>query len=122
MAAYSGPGSVLYNGIPLLEVMQMDLDYDSGNKDVDTLAKGNAGFSTGPGKAQVMLKNALPTNGPEVDWLALSMSKLEIQLTFVLAGKYTTLMGDVRNVKASSSNTGENTFDMTFHGRVVAAT
>ena len=64
---YSRPGYISIAGRVLLQVMKIDVKFDSGNKDVDTLLLQRAGHSLGPQKVSVDVSSAVPAAGIEGD-------------------------------------------------------
>jgi hypothetical protein len=120
MATYSGPGFVLYRGVPVLQASSVNFQVQTDNKDVNTLLLGRAGHSRGPKKVQVQVENAVPQAGLEVDWIGVANAQAEIALTFRVAGKTWNCVGDVREADIKSGVDNPNMLSMTFHGRIVS--
>lgn len=118
MAAYSGPGFALYNGVPILQSSSIDFDVQTDNKDVNTQLLGRSGHSPGPKKVQVNVNSAIPQGGLEFDWVAIANAQLEVPLAFKLAGTTYLMRGDVRNVKISTSVDKANEVTFEFHGSI----
>ena len=74
MALYSGPGFVLFNGVPVLQAGSITFNVETDNKDVNTLLLGRAGFSAGPKKVQASVDNAIPAIGMELDWPGIALA------------------------------------------------
>jgi len=119
MALYSGPGYITYRGVPVLQSSSITVDYDSGNKDVDTLLLGRAGHSRGSKKFTINVENPVPAAGFEVDWMALGLAQGEVELGFVLAGKTWNFVGDIRTTNLRSGVDNPNTQSFTYHARLV---
>jgi len=116
MAVYSGPGFVLYNGVPVLQASSITFNVETDNKDVNTLLLGRAGFSAGPKKVQVSVDNAIPSSGMEVDWPAVAEAQAQVSLGFSIAGKTYNATGDVRSVRVTTSVDNANAVSFEFHG------
>lgn len=124
MAVYSGPGLVLYNGVPVLQASSITYKVETDNKDVNTLALGRAGFSAGPKKVQISVDNAIPAQsdgGMEYDWPAIAEAQQQISLAFLIAGVTRNATGDVRNVDMKTSTESPNTVSFEFHGTSAGA-
>lgn len=119
MALYSGPGTVLLNGLPLLQTESMTYALDSGNKPVMTTALGYAGFSVGPTQVNIAVTNAAPTTGLEVDWDGLVASHTEVTMGFRFAGKTRMCRGDVRDLRLETGVDRPNQVSFTFHGALL---
>jgi len=121
MALYSGPGFVLYNGVPVLQAGSVTYNVETDNKDVNTLLLGRAGFSAGPKKVQISVENAIPASGMELNWPAIAEAQAQVSLGFVLAGTTYNATGDVRSVRASTSTENANGVSFEFHGTSVGS-
>ena len=122
MATYSGPGFILYNGVPVLQASSITYNVETDNKDVNTQLLGRAGFSPGPKKVQISVNSAIPASGLEYDWVAIANAQVEINLAFKLAGKTYSCSGDLRNAKLDSSVDKANEVSFEFHGTIVSTT
>ncbi len=119
MAVYSGPGYVLFEGVPVLQASNITYNVETDNKDVNTLILGRSGFSPGPKKVQVSVDNAIPAEedgGMELDWPAIAEAQLQVSLAFVIAGVTRNATGDVRGVSAKTSTESANSVSFEFHG------
>ena len=124
MAVYSGPGLVLFNGVPVLQASNIDFKVETDNKDVVTLALGRAGFSAGPKKVQASVDNAIPAQsdgGMEVDWPGIALAQQQVSLAFVIAGVTRNATGDVRSVNVKTSTESANSVSFEFHGTSVGS-
>lgn len=121
MAVYSGPGIVLYQGVPVLQATSITYNVETDNKDVNTLSLGRAGFSAGPRKVQVSVDNAIPASGMELDWPAIAEAQAEVSLGFVIAGVTRNATGDVRSVRVTTSTENANGVSFEFHGTSVGS-
>jgi hypothetical protein len=65
---------VFVNGVPLEEVTQIDVTFDSGRTEVYTQSKGLAGWAEGAKMVTIRVTSAVPVEGPEVDTWALTNS------------------------------------------------
>jgi len=122
MAVYSQPGFLLYRGRPVLQTTDIDYKQNGNNKPVMTLLLGMAGHTAGPTTIELTFNNALPADGPEVDWRAIEASKTEITIGFKMAGQTINLVGMIDSVSLSTKTEGTpNTVNVTFSGRLAAA-
>lgn len=124
MARYSGPGSVLFNGVPVLQASSITYNVETDNKDVNTLTLGRAGFSAGPKKVQVSVDNAIPAQedgGMELDWVNIALAQQQVSLSFVIAGVTRNATGDVRSVRVTTSTENANGVSFEFHGTSVGS-
>lgn len=115
---YSGPGYISYRGRPQLQSESIEMSFDSGNKDVDVLLLGRAGHSAGADKVMFSVNQAIPKAGMEVDWVAVSAAKAQIDLTFTIAGRAYNASGDVRTVKVGTTTGNPNSVSFEFHGKL----
>ena len=121
MSLYSGPGFILYSGVPVLEAGSITYNVETDNKDVNTLLLGRAGFSAGPKKVQASVDNAIPASGMELDWPAIAEAQSEVSLGFVIAGVTRNATGDVRSVRVTTSTENANGVSFEFHGTSVGS-
>lgn len=124
MPLYSGPGLVLYNGVPVLQASSINYQVETDNKDVVTLALGRSGFSAGPKKVQVSVDNAIPAQtdgGMEYNWPAIAEAQQQVSLGFVIAGVTRNATGDVRQVTVKTSTESANMVSFEFHGTSTGA-
>lgn len=122
MAAYSGPGFVLFRGRPVLQANTVSMDVQTDNKDVNTLLLGRAGHSAGSKKIQLSVNSAIPLGGLEFDWVGVANAQQEVSLAFKLANKTYNCTGDVRSVKLDTSTEKANEVSFEFHGIIVNIT
>lgn len=121
MATYSGPGFILYNGVPVLQASSITYNVETDNKDVNTLLLGRAGFSPGPKKVQASVDNAIPASGMELRWPQIAEAQAEVSLAFVIAGVTYNATGDVRSVRVTTSTENANGVSFEFHGTSVGS-
>lgn len=116
---YSGPATLLYNGVPVLQCSSVELSIDTGNKDVDTMHLGRAGHSRGPKKIMLSVKNAVPLAGYEIDWIGLANAQLEVPLGLqTTLNKVYGLIGDVRTARYGSGVDSANELSFEYHGKI----
>lgn len=117
---FSGPGYVRIAGIPDLFSENLRAEWDSGNKDVNTLIMGRAGHSRGPKGVQVSGTDAVPAD-PNVsfDWVGLCMSGVEVQIEFVVGGRSYPMIGDLRTTGIETSADAPNRASWTYHARMI---
>lgn len=120
MAAYSGPGTVLYRGRPVLQASSAEFDVQTDNKDVVTLRLGRAGHSPGARKVSLQVSNAIPLAGFEVDWVGLANAQAEVQIGFRVANKTYECTGDIRGAKVTTSTEQANAVSWEFHGIITS--
>lgn len=120
---YSGPATVYYLGLPVLEAKKVDLKFNANNKTVNTLSKGRAGHTAGPKVYELSVSNALPSTGPDVDWEELGAAQEVITLAVKFADRTYTLDGDIRDVSMSSdAEGGANEVSFSFEATLKART
>lgn len=119
MAVYSQPGFLVYRGRPALQTTDIDFKQNGNNKPVMTLLLGMAGHTAGPTTIELTFNNALPADGPEVDWRAIEAAKTEIPLGFKMAGTTINMIGMIDSVTLSTKTEGApNVVSVTFSGRL----
>jgi hypothetical protein len=109
MTVYSGPGAVEYRGRVLRQAKSLRINFETNNKDVNTLADGRAGHTPGPKLVTVDVSSAIPAEsagGLEVDFVAISQAQQEVEFTYVLAGTRYRVKGDLRSASMSSDAEG----------------
>lgn len=109
MTLYSGPGFVEYRGRVLREAKSISINFESNNKDVNTLTQGRAGHTPGPKTCTVDVSSAIPSEasgGLEVDFVALCNAQAELELTYAIAGKRYRVKGDLRSAKLNTDAEG----------------
>jgi hypothetical protein len=120
---YSGPARLTYNGVDVLQSESVELSVDTGNKDVDTMHLGRAGHSRGSKKIMLSVKNAIPIEGFEIDWISLANEGLEVQLGLRIGlTKSYGFIGDIRTARLGSGVDGTNELSFEYHGKIVAET
>lgn len=109
MSEYSGPGFVEYRGRVLREAKSIRINFESNNKDVNTLTQGRAGHTPGPKMATVDVSNAVPSEssgGLEVDYVALCNAQREVEFVYVIAGRRYRVKGDLRSASLNTDAEG----------------
>ena len=109
MTVYSPPGFIEYRGRVLREAKSIRMNFESNNKDVNTLTGGRAGHTPGPEMVTVDVASAIPnavSGGLEVDWVALSRARAEVELVYVIADKRYRVKGDLRSVSMQTDAEG----------------
>lgn len=120
---YSGPATLFYLGLPVLEATKVTLKLATNNKTVNTLSKARAGHTAGPKVYTLSVSNALPSTGPDVDWELLASEQETITLGVRFANKTYTLDGDLRDVTVESDAEGAaNSIAFEFEGTMKART
>ena len=110
---YSGPGTVLLGGQPVLQLTSATLAIDSGNSDVITLAEGWAGQSLGPNTCTISGQGPIPVDGIEIDWPGLIARGQPLSIGYVIGGKtYSTTSYITQcNFKTDRSSPNEQGFE-----------
>ena len=117
---YSGPGFITQNGLPLLQAENITFKGDPKNKPVETLLLGYAGHSAGAFSVSGDVSNAVPADGPEVDWLAVAAAQQETRLAFHLAGKVYDCVVNISGANYATGVDAANKLSFEFMGRLVA--
>jgi hypothetical protein len=118
-APYSKIGTIMADGIPLLEVGKFELGGDSNDKPIKTTAQGLAGFNDGAEECTGSLDSAIPAAGREKDYFDICMSHQDIVIACTMAGKIRTARGRLMNVKETTSVDVPNEISATFHGKYI---
>ncbi len=92
---YSGPATLFYRGLPVLEADSIRLQLATNNKPVYTGRKGYSGHTKGPKTYSLTVSNALPSTGPEVDWMGIANAQNVVELAVKFANKTYSLEGNV---------------------------
>jgi hypothetical protein len=107
---------VFVNGVPLEEVTQVDVTFDSGRTEIYTQTKGLAGWAEGAKLVTVRVTSAIPVGGPEVNtWNLCNSGEITTLQVGVGAGDYAQA-GKIINTNMSGSvnNATEHVFE--WHG------
>lgn len=105
---------VFVNGVPLEEVTQIDVTFDSGRTEVYTQTKGLAGWAEGAKMVTISVTCAIPVEGPEFDsWGATNSGEIVTIQVGVGRGDYAQA-GKVINTNLSGSvnNPTEHKFEV----------
>lgn len=121
---YAGPATLLYLGRPCLEVDSTKLSLATNNKPVFTGRKGYAGHTKGPKVYTLPVTNALPSTGPEVDWMAIAAAQEVITLGVKFATKTYTLEGQVTECDVNDGGAQGEAIKISFNftGKLVSVT
>lgn len=117
--AYSRPGFISVAGRVLLQVMKVDVNFDSGNKDVDTLLLGRAGHSLGPQKVSIDVSSAVPASGIEGDIITRLINAGTQSFAITYAGTIYNVEGDIRTAGFSSDVGNPNGTDFNVSGKLI---
>lgn len=120
---YAGPATLLYLGRPVLEADSVALSLATNNKSVFT-RKGYSGHTKGPKVYSLSVDNALPSTGPEVDWMAIGAAQDVITLAVKYANKTYTLEGQISecSTKDGGSQGEAIKISFSFTGKLVSVT
>lgn len=107
---------VFLNGVPLEEVTQVDVTFDSGRTEIYTQTKGLAGWAEGAKMVTVRVTAAVPVEGPEVDTWALNNSGEVVTIQVGVGRSDYAQSGKIINTNLSGSvnNPVEHVFE--WHG------
>jgi hypothetical protein len=117
---YSPAGYLRYLGAVLAEVSEVKVDFETNDKDVDTLVKELAGHSNGPLKWKVSFKSAIPKTGLEADFVDVAIEHRTIELVFRLGTLELTLRGRILSGSLETSVGNVNMSDAVFGGKLVS--
>lgn len=104
--AYEGTATVIINGRVQAECKKISVSLDSQDNEVNTMVKGFAGFSDGPGKATVSVESAVPKKGFEFSFARAVVEKRTVSLVYKSGGTRFQLTG--RFTKAEMNNDAES--------------
>ena len=116
---YSRPGFISIGGRTLLQSMKIDVKFDSGNKDVDTLLLGRAGHSLGPQKVSIDVSSAVPASGIEGDIITRLINAGTQSFAITYAGTIYNVEGDIRTAGFSSDVGNPNGTDFNVSGKLI---
>ncbi len=121
---YSGPATLLFLGRPVLEADSIRLQLATNNKPVYTGRKGYAGHTKGQKTHTMSVSNALPSTGPEVDWMAVANAQDVITLAVKFANKTYTLEGQVSECDYNDGGAQGEAIKLSFSftGKLVSVT
>jgi hypothetical protein len=117
---YSGPATLFYNSVPVLQAQSVRLKISTNNKSVHTLHLGRAGHSRGSKEIELTVDNAAPEEGLEVDWELLADAQEEVALGVRFAGTTYECIGDLRDVDMGSSTDDANKVSFTYSAIIVS--
>lgn len=117
--AYSRPGYISVGGRVLLQAMKIDVKFDSGNKDVDTLLLGRAGHSAGPQKVSVDVSSAVPAAGIEGDIIQRLVQAGTQSFAMTFAGTTYNIEGDIRTAGFMTDVGSPNGTDFNVSGKLL---
>lgn len=120
---YSGPATLFYLGMPVLEADSIRLQLQTNNKGVFT-RKGYSGHTKGPKVHTLSVNNALPSTGPEVDWMAIAAAQNVVTLGVKFANKTYTLEGQVSDCDYNDGGSQGEAIKLSFNftGKLVSVT
>lgn len=116
---YSRPGYISIAGRVLLQVMKIDVKFDSGNKDVDTLLLQRAGHSLGPQKVSIDVSSAVPAAGIEGDIIQRLIAAGTQSFAVTYAGTIYNVEGDIRTASFNTSVGDPNGTDFNVSGKLI---
>ena len=119
---YSRPGYISVAGRVLLQVMKIDVKFDSGNKDVDTLLLGRAGHSLGPQKVSIDVSSAVPAAGIEGDIITRLLAAGTQSFAITYAGTIYNVEGDIRTAGFNTDVGNPNGTDFNVSGKLINQT
>lgn len=93
MDQYEGVGQIFVNNRLLAEASKCTPRISSNDNEVNTMVKGFAGFSDGPGKVEITIENAVPKKGYEFDFVDAVNNKKTVTLTVISGGRRQTTTG-----------------------------
>jgi hypothetical protein len=99
--------------------MKVDVKFDSGNKDVDTLLLGRAGHSLGPQKVSIDVSSAVPAAGIEGDIITRLINAGTQSFAITFAGTIYNVEGDIRTAGFSSDVGNPNGTDFNVSGKLI---
>lgn len=116
---YSRPGYISVGGRVLLQASKIDVKFDSGNKDVDTLQLGRAGHSIGPQKVSVDVSSAVPASGIEGDIIRRLVQAGTQNFAMTYAGTTYNIEGDIRTAGFMTDVGSPNGTDFNVSGKLL---
>lgn len=119
---YSGTAQVVFNSRVLAECDEATVNIMSQNQEVNTFAKGLAGFSRGPTKVEIDLSSAIPAAGYEVDFEDLVIRKLPCSVVMIDAGRRRRYEGWLDSTSKARSVSAPAKASIKFIGKPVGST
>ncbi len=116
---YSKAATALVDGIPLLEISEIEGDFVSNDKGVYTLALGRSGDSDGAEECTFSFSSAIPAKGREYDFVLACMKHRDVTISMKEGNVTRTSIGRISNVKEKSSVNAPNELSGSFSGRYV---
>jgi hypothetical protein len=109
---------VFAGGILLAENQSVELNLESDDQDVFTIAKGFAGQTPSPKKVMASFENVIPPAGFEFDAFQKQSDSERVEMKFqsALTGKSLTSEGFIRKAKISAGVGKTTSFSFEFHG------
>lgn len=120
MAEYSKPAQLLLNDRPVLKIDETDATVTSRDNAVYTLESGLDGFSDGATEIDITLKQAIPLNGWQIDWVLLAATHTTIRPSIKLGGKRYDCEGRVMTARFGSKVNDPNKVDVSIKAKIVA--
>ena len=121
LTKYEGRGEVYYQGRLLVEIKSARVALASNDNEVTTMAKGFAGFSDGPERAQVDLDTAVPKAGYEADYWAAITGMLDVVLVIVSGGERRAIEGRFISLDETKSDTAAAASSVNFVGKPIGS-
>jgi hypothetical protein len=120
---YAGPATVLYAGLPALEADSVRLSLATNNKNVFN-RKGLAGHTKGPKVYTLAVSNALPSTGPEVEWMEIADAQRVVTIGVTFANKTYTLEGQVSEADYNDGGSQGEAVKLNFNftGKLISRT
>lgn len=109
-------GFVFVDGQLLMEALNVDVDYQTGNQIVVTQYKGFAGVSPGADRTMITVKSAIPKAGIELNVYELAKNKTPVEFVVFAGGAKRTSTGFIMNVKESFGVDTPSSIDFDFEG------
>ena len=112
-------GLLSIDGVPLMEEVSIDVDFNPGNNIVVTQRKGFAGITPGAGRFSMKVTEAIPRAGIENGNLDLyTIANDSIPVDAVLTRGFKTLVsrGFIMNISEKYSCNSDSVLDFSFEG------
>lgn len=116
---FSKPATFSVGARPVLTTQNADMELDSGDQEIITLAQGLIGYSDGATKAKVGGTFPVPAAGLEYNFPAIMVAKTTIDIGFLFGNVTYRIRGRILTCKLTSDPSKPAELTLTFGGYVL---
>lgn len=117
---FTKPATVLVGSRPILTTLNADMEIDSGDQEIKTLALGLIGYSDGATTVKFSGNFPVPKTGLEYDFPTICASHTTIDIGFKFGDVTYQLRGRVLNCKMTSDPSKPADLSISFGGFILA--